>query len=329
MNDARIELGRSGLRVAPICIGTWQLSGAWGRDTSQAAAAVRHAFDRGLNFFDTAYAYGWGAAEEGLGRALADLIRRRRDELVIVTKGGVRPANGGYERNSDPPVLRGMIENSLRLLGTDYVDLFLIHWPDPAVAFDDTARVLEGFVRDGLARRVGVSNFSVEQMRAFAAGGRIAAVQVPYCVVRQGVERELIPHCEANGIGIMGHAALAHGLLSGSVLRGGSFAPDDWRVNAREFKGPDFERRLTIAEALAAIAAEQGCTLAELSLAWVRAHPVGVIPVVGVQRPADVDSCLRALELRLDDAVLQAIRSLGAQAPEPESTTIAIRKRAG
>jgi len=159
------SLGQTSIHVSRIAMGLWQAGGEWGAvDEAAETATIRRALDLGINFFDTAQAYGFGASERRLGAALSDEIRRGRDKIVIATKGGLRQTGDGLVRDASRAWLRQGIEDSLRSLGTDYVDLHQIHWPDHHTPFAETAGALNEFVRDGKARYVGVSNFSAAEV---------------------------------------------------------------------------------------------------------------------------------------------------------------------
>ncbi len=191
----RVRLGASGLEVSPIAFGTWQLSGDWGRfDEEEAIAAIRFAHERGVNFFDTAQAYGFGASEELLGRAVRDLPR---DEVVIATKGGLRMDDErGLLRDSSPEWLRQGVESSLKALGMDYIDLYQVHWPDSYVPFAETAGVLNELVEEGKIRHVGVSNFNPDQMDEFARTRPVETLQPPYSLLNREIEDSILPYCQ-------------------------------------------------------------------------------------------------------------------------------------
>src|SRR3954454_13757446 len=163
-------LGMTGMQVSRIALGTWELGGDWGGfDEQRAIAAIRHARELGINLFDTAQAYGFGASERVLARALRDDLDNRRDEVVIATKGALRvDRNRGLVRDSSRAWLRRGVEASLVGLGIDYIDLYQVHWPDPDVPFAETAGALQEMVEEGKIRHVGVSNFSAQQMAEFA-----------------------------------------------------------------------------------------------------------------------------------------------------------------
>jgi aryl-alcohol dehydrogenase-like predicted oxidoreductase len=320
-------LGSTGLEVSELCLGTWGLGGQWGADIEPGIAAIRRAFELGVNFFDTAYAYGEGAAETALARGLGTLIDTHRDELVIATKGGIRveqEAGGGWtvHRDSSPAFLRKTLEHSLRLLGTDYVDVYFIHWPDRSRPYAEVAGTMDGFVREGLVRHVGLSNFTVAEMRAFREGGGFGVAQVPYNLLWRDVEDAVLPWCAREDVGLMGWSALASGLLTGALGRDHRFQAGDWRGQASAergdagqsgslpglFQGED-ERLNAVIERLKQEASARGVSLAQLALAWVLAHPSGIIPIVGAQEPAHAEASAAAVELALD---ADDLASLGA-----------------
>ncbi|MFV2109742.1 aldo/keto reductase [Micromonospora sp. LOL_015] len=309
---SRLRLGSGGPLVSRLCLGTWALSGLWGGQIEPAVQAVRRAFDLGINFFDTAHAYGGGAAEAGLARGLGDLLRDHRSELVIATKGGLQNQGSSVVRNSDPEFLRTSLVASLRSLGTDYVDLFLVHWPDTTIPLAETAGVLAGFVEEGLVRRVGVSNFTVGQMAEF---GPVAVAQVPYSLLARHIEHETLPYCQAAGVPVMGWSPLAHGLLTGALRPGHAFAHDDWRAYSPVFQGDRFATAVAVVDRLAAFAADRGISIAQLALAWVLHHPAAVVPVVGAQVPEHLEDSLRALGVRLSEADLAELDQIVADAP--------------
>src|SRR6476660_6640036 len=162
---SHIRLGMTGLEVSPIAFGTWQLGGEWGEfDHDEANAAIRQARDLGINLFDTAFGYGFGASEKVLGEALRHDLDKHREEVIIATKGGLRMTDDGLVRDSSAEWIRDGVESSLGSLGVDYVDLFQIHWPDPKVPFAETAGALQELVDAGKIRHIGVSNFDESQI---------------------------------------------------------------------------------------------------------------------------------------------------------------------
>src|SRR2546425_9069305 len=195
----QVELGRSNLRASRIAFGAWELGGDWGAtDESAAIATIRHAADSGINFFDSAQGYGFGASERLIARALAG---RPRDQVVIETKGGLRPApGGGVERDASPDWVRRGVDESLKALHTDYIDLYQIHWPDPKTPFADIATALADLVAAGKIRHVGVSNFDAAQMEEFSASLQVETLQPPYHLFRRDIEASILPYTRAHDI---------------------------------------------------------------------------------------------------------------------------------
>jgi aryl-alcohol dehydrogenase-like predicted oxidoreductase len=299
-------LGKSGLDVSRIAFGTWQLGGEWGpTDTGAATAAIRRAADQGVTFFDTAQGYGFGQSEHLLATALRHL---HRDELVIATKGGLRPEGAGIVRDASAAWIRHGVEASLRALDTDYIDLYQVHWPDPATPFEETAETLGKLVADGKILHVGVSNFDVEQMEAFSATLPVETLQPPYHLFRRDIEADVLPYTAAHAIGVLAYGPLAHGLLSGHLALDSAFDPSDWRSKSPVFHGESFERNLRAVDRLGELATrELGVTLAQLAVAWTLHNPAVDVAIVGTRNPNHVDEALAAADLDLGDEVLRRI----------------------
>ena len=300
------NLGKSGLDVSRIAFGTWQLGGDWGpTDTGAAMDAIRRAADGGVTFFDTAQGYGFGQSEQLLAAAIRHL---RRQDVVIATKGGLRPEGTGVVRDASSAWIRQGVEASLRALDTDYVDLYQVHWPDPATPFEETADVLGKLVADGKILHVGVSNFDVEQMEAFSVTLPIETLQPPYHLFRREIEAEVLPYTAANDIGVVVYGPLAHGLLSGHLTVETEFDPADWRSKSPVFHGASFERNLRSVDLLRQLAeGELGITLPQLAVAWTLHNPAVDVAIVGTRDPAHVDEALVAADIVLDDEVMQRI----------------------
>jgi aryl-alcohol dehydrogenase-like predicted oxidoreductase len=308
----QVRLGRSGLVVSHLAFGTWQLGGDWGpTDTAEAIGAIRRAIDEGVTFFDTAQAYGFGQSEQLLSAALRGVPR---EQVVIATKGGLRPTDGGLVRDASVRWIREGVDASLRALGTDYVDLYQLHWPDPATPFDETAEALARLIAEGKIRHAGVSNFDVEQVEAFGITLPVETLQSPYDLFRRDIEAEVLPYTEAHDIGVLVYGPLAHGLLSGSFGPGTRFARDDWRSRSPMFQGETYARNLRVAAELKALATELGFTLPQLAIGWTLANPAVHVAIVGTRDRDHVDEALAASATDLDDAVMQQIDALLADA---------------
>lgn len=248
----KIKLGATDLEVSRICFGTWQFGGEWGAiDERDAIAAVTRARELGVNFFDTAQAYGFGVSERLLARALEGVPR---EQVVIATKGGLRRAGNELLRDSSPGWLRSGLEDSLRALDTDYIDIYQAHWPDPSTPFAETAAALEEFVREGRVRYVGASNYDAHQIAEFERARRLDTLQPPYHMLRREVEQAVLPYCEEHEIGVLAYGPLAHGLLSGRFTADTQLGADDWRRSSELFGGANYERNLRIVEQLSELA---------------------------------------------------------------------------
>jgi aryl-alcohol dehydrogenase-like predicted oxidoreductase len=323
--EKRVRLGMSDLEVSPIAFGTWQLGGEWGEfDEDEAAAAIRQARELGVNLFDTAHGYGFGASERVLGKALRDDIEHRRDDVVIATKGGLRMTDDGLVRDSSPDWLRQGLDESLEALGVDHVDLFQVHWPDAKVPLAETAGALQGLVDEGKIRHVGVSNFSPAEISEFSETRPVETLQPPYDLFRRGIEAEILPYCEEHDIGVLVYGALSHGLLTGAMDENTTFAPDDWRSGAPFFKGEDFHRNLEAVRRLQSLAQDRlGVSVSRLALAWTLANPAVDVVIVGARHPGHIEDSVAAAELSLGEADLEEIEGIMADSvsmggPHPE-----------
>jgi aryl-alcohol dehydrogenase-like predicted oxidoreductase len=318
------QLGDRGPKVSRIAFGNWSAGGDWGGvDRAGAIDAMRAALDLGITFFDTARAYGFGAAEELLGEALRPEIRSARESIVIATKGGLRDQGGLPARDSSPAALRRDLEASLRSLGVDYIDLYQVHWPDPATPIAETAQALDAFVREGKVRYVGVSNYDARQMTAFQQVRPIDALQPPYHLFRRDIEQSILPFAQEHGIGVLVYGPMAHGLLSGRMTETTTFAPDDWRSKSETFAGDAFRRNLGIVRRLEAFASERGTTVAQLAIAWTLANPAVDVAIVGARNPEQIRQTAPAADIQLSPQDLARIEQIvrdeipvGGPAPE-------------
>ncbi|OBG28553.1 aldo/keto reductase [Mycobacterium sp. 852002-51057_SCH5723018] len=318
-------LGKSGLTVSRIAFGTSQLSGRWGQfDEDTAVTAIRRARELGVNFFDTAQSYGFGASEQILGKALRDQLRSARDELVIATKGGLRDTDNGVVRDASPEWLRRGVDASLAALGLDHIDLYQVHWPDPAVPAAETAGALSELIAQGKIRHVGVSNYTADQIEEFSATLAAETVQPPFNLFRRDIEDELLRYCREHNIGVVVYGPLAHGLLTGTLADGTSFAPDDWRSGSDAFTGEAYRRNLATVRSLAMLAADRGITVSQLAIAWTLANPAVDVAIVGARRASHVDDSVAAADVSLSEADLAEIDKIMVSAaavvgPSPSS----------
>jgi len=319
-----VKFGQTDLVVSAICFGTWQAGGELGAPQEEdLKAAIRRALGLGINFFDTAQAYGFGASERLLGGALEPEIKNRRDEVILATKGGLRMEGDTLLRDSSPGWLRKGVESSLRSLGSDYIDLYQVHWPDPKVPFAETAGALEELVEEGKIRYVGVSNFDQEQMAEFEESRKLDSLQPPYHLFRRDIEKEILPYCAEHGVGVLVYGPLAHGLLSGNMTPDQRFAEGDWRAHSGLFQGDNFRRDLQKVEELERFADDRGHTVAQLAVAWTLSNPAVDVAIVGARRPDHIEGTapaadfdLSAEDLREIDNTMQGAVAVGGPSPE-------------
>jgi aryl-alcohol dehydrogenase-like predicted oxidoreductase len=320
-----IRLGMTELEVTRIAFGTWQIGGEWGSfDRHQAVAAIRHARDLGINLFDTAQAYGFGASEHLLGEALRDELDNRRDDVVIATKGGLRD-DDERPRDSSREWLRTGVEQSLRELGVEHIDLYQVHWPDPDTPFAETAAALQELVDEGKIRHVGVSNYDTEQIAEFARTRPVETVQPLYNLFQRAIEADLLPYAREHDIGVLAYSPLAHGLLTGAMHEGTTFESGDWRGTSPQLQGETFRRNLEIVRELARFAADElGCTVSQLAIAWTLANPAVHVAIVGARKAAHIEDSVGAVDVqltgdhmaRIDEISSAAVSAVG---PHPEA----------
>jgi aryl-alcohol dehydrogenase-like predicted oxidoreductase len=322
----KVILGRSGLKVSPICFGTWELGGEWGvYDDKAATKAIHRARELGINFFDTAQGYGFGESERVLGRALADDLGAHRDEVAIATKGGLRQHAGRLVRDSSREWIKDGVDASLRALNVDFIDLYQIHWPDPKTPFEETAGTLAELVEAGKIRHAGVSNFDTHQMETFAKHGPLETLQPPYDMFRRSIEDAVLPYCQIHDIGVLAYGPLAHGLLTGAMNHSTVFASDDWRSHSSDFVGKPFDRHLAVVDQLKTFAGSRDLSLPALAVAWVLANPAVDAAIVGTRNPEHLEDIVRAADVMPARSYLSAIDTIltgstSMQGPHPEST---------
>jgi aryl-alcohol dehydrogenase-like predicted oxidoreductase len=287
-------LGRGGPRVGALGCGAMSFAGYYGAaEDAEGVRAINRALDLGITLIDTAEAYGEGANEELVGRAIAG----RRDEVVLATK-----SSGGT-----PEHLRRAIDASLGRLGVDHVDVYYLHRVDPAVPIEESVGAMAELVSAGKTRHIGLSEAGAETIRRAHAVHPIAALQSEYSLLQREPEDELLPAVRELGIAYVAYSPLSRGLLTGRFRRPEDLAPDDWRREVPRFQGENLARNMAVVEALAEIADARGVSLATLALAWLLAQGPEVIPLVGSSRADHVERNLDALALELSPADLEAI----------------------
>jgi aryl-alcohol dehydrogenase-like predicted oxidoreductase len=237
-----VEIPATGLKVSRVALGTWAMGGwMWGgTDTRESIATIHAALAQGINLIDTAPAYGFGVSEEIVGAALDGV----RTQAVIATKTGLEWRDGKIYRNATRARIMQEIDESLRRLRTDYIDIYQVHWPDPLVPIEETAEAMRLLYEQGKIRAVGVSNFSVAQMEAFRQVAPLHVLQAPYNLFERAIEAGVLPYCRANHIVTLGYGALCRGLLSGRMRLDTKFEGDDLRRIDPKFQRPRFAQYL-------------------------------------------------------------------------------------
>ena len=284
----QIEFVKSGLMTSRIGLGTWAMGGwMWGgTDEAQSIATIRSAIDRGVTLIDTAPVYGFGRSEEIVGKALEGSLRQR---VTIATKVGLAWKDGAVYRNSRPARIRQEIEDSLRRLRTDVIDLYQVHWPDIETPIAETAQTMEDLRREGKIRAIGVSNFSPIQMRMFSADAQLDAVQPPYNIFERAIEADVLPYAVGAGLAILSYGALCRGLLSGRMTRETKFDGDDLRKIDPKFQGKRFRQYLAAVGELKELARERfGKSVLALAARWVLDQGP-TIALWGARHPGQLD----------------------------------------
>ena len=305
------RFGSTGMDVSAIGFGCWELGGNYGHfEEDKVIAAIHKALDLGVNCFDTAEGYGMGKSEELLARGLGD----RRKDIILVTKVGVGYNDSGRHKGRDSRRERIMesVENSLRFLNTDYLDVYLIHWPDRYVPFSEPMQALEDLVQQGKIRFGGVSNFKAEEIDECMKTRRVDIGQYGYHMFDRRRENDVFPYCAEHNIGMMGYGSLAHGLLAGAFDENTTFIETDWRSRGGAFNMPlfteeNFPRNLRVVSELKQIAQDFGKEVYHLALRWVLANSVISTALVGARNPEEVELNMGALDLDLSDDDLQVI----------------------
>ncbi|HUZ23635.1 MAG TPA: aldo/keto reductase [Streptosporangiaceae bacterium] len=308
------QLGATGMEITRVGFGAWAIGGGgwefgWGpqRD-DESIAAIQHAAELGINWIDTAAAYGFGHSEEVVGRALAGLDERP----YVFTKcslldDGTRRVRHSLSRDS---VLREA-EASLRRLGIDAIDLYQIHWPDPEPDIEEGWSALAELKEQGLVRHIGVSNFDVGQLRRIQSIAPVESLQPPYSLVERGVETEILPFAERSDIGVIVYSPMGSGLLTGAMTRERveNMPADDWRQADPRFREPQLSRHLALAARLAQVADRHAVSPGAVAVAWTLRNPAVDAAITGFRRPDQVDPIVAAAGLELTDEDLHDIET--------------------
>ncbi|WNC91600.1 aldo/keto reductase [Paraburkholderia sp. FT54] len=295
--------------VSRIGLGTWAIGGwMWGgTDEKDSIAVIRRALDSGVNLIDTAPVYGFGASEEIVGKALADGYRHK---AVIATKVALEWRDGAVFRNSSPERIRQEVEDTLRRLRTDYIDLYQVHWPDPLVPIEETAAVLDALRKEGKVRALGVSNFSPEQMDAFRRVAPLSATQPPYNLFERDIDRDVLPYAKQHGLVALAYGALCRGLLAGRIGVETRFEGDDLRQRDPKFREPRRAQYVAAVKALNVFARDNfDKSVLALAVRWVLDRGP-TIALWGARRPAQLDGVDDVFGWRLDEKAFQQIDAI-------------------
>jgi aryl-alcohol dehydrogenase-like predicted oxidoreductase len=309
-------LGRTGMQVSPLCLGT-MMFGAWGNtDHDDSIRIIHAALDAGVNFLDTADVYARGESEEIVGKALAG---GRRDDVILATKFHGSMGEDPNERGNSRRWIVREVENSLRRLRTDWIDLYQVHRPEPDTDVEETLAALTDLQRAGKVRAFGSSTFPAEeiveaQWASQRRGlGRFVTEQPPYSLLVRGIERDVLPTCQRHGMGVIPWSPLAGGWLSGRWRKGQEPPPSrrQDRIPARyDLSNPENQRKLDAADALAQLAEELGVTLIRLAIAFVLQHPAVTAPIIGPRTMEQLESQLGAEQLTLSAETLDRIDAI-------------------
>jgi aryl-alcohol dehydrogenase-like predicted oxidoreductase len=306
-----VALGATGMEITRVGYGAWAIGGAgwwhaWGdQDDEESIAAIRRAVELGINWIDTAPIYGLGHSEEVVGRALQGLDPRP----YVFTKASLYEKDGGVAHSLKRDSIRREVEDSLRRLQVDAIDVYQIHWPDPDEDVEEGWATFAELKSDGLVRHIGVSNFDVAQLRRAQAIAPVETLQPPYSLLERGIEDEILPFAEQEGIGVVCYSPMASGLLSGAMTRERIAAlPDnDWRKHDPRFNEPGLSRNLALVERLQTVADRHGTTPGAVAIAWTLHHPAVDGSIVGFRRPDQIEPLLVAGSLELSDEDLATI----------------------
>jgi aryl-alcohol dehydrogenase-like predicted oxidoreductase len=319
-NFATRVLGNSNLHLTPVGYGAWAIGGgnwefAWGaQDDDESLRTIARALDAGINWIDTAAIYGLGHSEEIVGRAL----KGRAHKPLVFTKCSMRwHADRSIYRSLTAKSLQQELENSLRRLGVDVIDLYQIHWPNPEGEIEEGWETLARFQEEGKVRYIGVSNFSVAQMKRAQAIAPITSLQPPYSLLRRDIENEILPFCRENNIGVINYSPMVSGLLTGKMTaeRVKNLPDDDWRKRNHNFQPPKLDRNLALVDLLRTIGQKHGVEPGVVAVAWTLRNPAITAAIVGARRPDQVDGVLPAATFRLNDVEAARIEGWLAQNP--------------
>jgi aryl-alcohol dehydrogenase-like predicted oxidoreductase len=315
------KLGNSDLYITPVGYGAWAIGGsgwqfAWGsQDDNDSIAAIHRALELGVNWIDTAAVYGLGHSEEVVARALKSWPG---PQPYVFTKCGLRwDANGNARKVLNADSIRREVEDSLRRLSVEVIDLYQIHWPpDPDSAeLEEGWSTLASLQRQGKVRWIGVSNFTVQQLRRAQAVASVTSLQPRYSLVHREVEDQVLPYCSRENIGVIVYSPMASGLLTGAMTRerAAKLSKDDWRRTHPDFTEPNLSRNLALVEHLHQIARRHNRSTGEVAIAWTLHNAAVTGAIVGARNAQQAEGVMRAGEFRLTDEDVSAIETFASE----------------
>jgi aryl-alcohol dehydrogenase-like predicted oxidoreductase len=310
------EIGRTGIVVTPLALGCWPIAGITSIEVTEQAslATIAAALDAGINFFDTAYCYGYdGESERMVGR----ILRPHRDRVVIATKGGIHWGPDQKQvRDGRRATILKQAEESLSRLGIDCIDLYYLHAPDPATPVAESAAAIGELMAAGKVRAAGLSNCTLEQLAEFHAVCPLSAYQPHYNMLQREIEASQLPWCIAQGVSAMIYWPLMKGLLAGKLARDHQFDPRDGRPKYPMFHGEEWERNQDFLDQLRPIAAEVGASVAQVVLNWTIQRPGITVALCGAKRPEQIQDNAAALTWRLSpDHIRRIDAAIAARGP--------------
>jgi aryl-alcohol dehydrogenase-like predicted oxidoreductase len=303
-----VDVSGTSIRASRIALGTWAIGGwMWGgSDETDAIRTIHAALDRGINLIDTAPVYGFGRSEEIVGKALA--VGGRRKHALIATKVGLNWKDGRPFRNAQRARIVQEVEDSLRRLQTDVIDLYQVHWPDPNTPIAEVAEAMAALHRAGKIRAIGVSNFSPAQMEEFRKVAPLHAAQPPYNLFERAIEQDVLPYCQARNIVVLAYGSLCRGLLSGRMSKSSRFTGDDLRKSDPKFSSPRFEQYLAAVERLDRLAQERfGKRVIHFAVRWVLDRGAANIALWGARRADQLSPIADVLGWQIDNSVMAEV----------------------
>lgn len=312
------QLGNSDLHITTIGVGAWAMGGggwqfAWGpQDDDASIAAIRAALDAGINWIDTAAVYGTGHSEEVVARALQGVSPK---PYIFTKCARVWDENRRVGSCLKAASVRRECEDSLRRLQVDVIDLYQVHWPEPDEDIEEGWTEMARLREEGKVRWIGVSNFSAAQMKRAQAIAPITSLQPPYNILTRGIEREELPYCRENNIGVLAYSPMKSGLLTGKMTREriAAMPPDDFRQRTPHFQEPRLSRNLELVELLRRIGARHGRNPGEVAIAWVLRHPAVTAAIVGMRSAGQAREMLGAADFRLSPEEIAEIEGFAVE----------------